>query len=82
MEGLSGSNGHRQKVLGEGESVSCRGARTKGKGCECKLTKNMFLHSDMLNFFLNKNITSMSYSLTQLYLTIRKLGFRGNGVKI
>ena len=32
VEGLDDRNGHRQKVVGEGKSVSWGGARTKGKG--------------------------------------------------
>ena len=48
VEGVAGRNGHRRKVVGEGKSVSWGGARTKGKGRECELTKNMFLRSDML----------------------------------
>ena len=39
VEGLADRNGHRRKVVGEGKSVSWGGARTKGKGCECELTK-------------------------------------------
>ena len=31
-EELADRNGHRRKVLGKGKSVSCGGARTKGKG--------------------------------------------------
>ena len=42
VEGLSDRSGYRQKVVGEGESVSWGGARTKGKGRECELTKKMF----------------------------------------
>ena len=59
VEGLADRNGHRRKVLGEGKSFSWGGARTKGKGCKYELTKNIFLHSDMLNLCLNKkhNIT-------------------------
>ena len=34
VEGLSDRNGHRRKVVGEGQSVSWGGAWTKGKGCE------------------------------------------------
>ena len=60
-------------VVGEGESVSRGGARTKGEVRKRELTKNMFLHSDLL--------TSLSSSLTQLCFTIRKLALRGNGVK-
>ena len=59
VEGLADRNGHKRKVVGEGKSVSWGFARTKGKGRECKLTKKMFLHSDMLKLCLNKkhNIT-------------------------
>ena len=59
VEGLAYRYGHRRKVLGEGKSVSWGGARTKGKGREYKLTKNIFLNSDLLNLCLKKkrNIT-------------------------
>ena len=42
VEGLDDRSGHRRKVVGEGKSVSWGGARTKGKGCECKITKKMY----------------------------------------
>ena len=74
VEGMADSNGHRRKVIGEGESVSWVGAQTKGKDKECKLTKKMFFHSDMLNLSLKKNTTSLSSSLTPLFFTIRKIG--------
>ena len=51
VEGLADRNGHRRKEVGEGGSVSWGGARTKGEGCECELTKNMCFHSD-LPFFI------------------------------
>ena len=54
VEGLSDRNGHRRKVVGEGKIVSWGVARTKGKGSECELTKNMFLHSDLLKLSLKK----------------------------
>ena len=59
VEGLADSNGNRQKVVVEGKSVSWGGARTKGKGSECELTKNIVLHSDLLKLYLKKkhNIT-------------------------
>ena len=53
VEGLADRNGHRRKVVGEGGSVSWGGARNKGKGRECELTKKMLLHSDMLKLCLN-----------------------------
>ena len=81
VDGLADRNGHRRKVVGEGGNVSWGGARTKGKGCECELTKNMFLHSDLCKVCLKKNGISMSYSLTQLFFTIRKLTLRGNEIK-
>ena len=52
VEGVDDSNRHRRKVLGEGKSVSWGGAQTKGKGRECELTKNMFLHSALLKLCL------------------------------
>ena len=66
VEGLDDRNGNRRKVVGEENSVSWVGAKTKGKGNDCGFTKNMFLHSDLLKFSLKKNTTSLSSSLTQL----------------
>ena len=54
VEGLADRNGHMRKVVGEGKSVSWGGVRTKGKGRECKLTKKIFLHSDLLKLCLKK----------------------------
>ena len=54
VEGLDDINGHIWKVIGEGESVSWGGVRTKVKGRECELTKKMFLHSDLLKLCLKK----------------------------
>ena len=48
VEGLADRNGHRKKEVGKGEIVSWGGARTKGEGRECKLTKKMFFHSDLM----------------------------------
>ena len=59
VEGLADRTGHRRKVLGEGESASWGVAQTKGKERKCELTKNMFLHRDLLKLCLKKkhNIT-------------------------
>ena len=54
VEGLADRNGHRRKVVGEGKIVSWGGARTKGKGHECEINKNMFMHSDLLKLCLKK----------------------------
>ena len=67
VEGLSDRNLHRREVVGEGKIVSWGGARTKGKGHECELTKKMFLHRNMLKLCLKKNGRSMSSSLTQMF---------------
>ena len=77
VQGLEDRNGHRHKLVGEGKRVSWGGVRTKHKGRECKLTKNMFLHSDMLKLCLKKNTTSLSSSLTQLFFTIKNLRCEG-----
>ena len=50
VEGLADISGQRRKLVGKGESVSSGGARTKGEGCECKLNKKLFFHSDLLKF--------------------------------
>ena len=76
VEGIADRNGHRRKVVGEGKSVSWGGARTKGKGCECEPIKNMFLYSNLLKLCLKKNGRSMSYYLTKLFFTIRKIASR------
>ena len=81
VEGLADRNGHRRLVLGEGKSISWRGARTKGKGREHERTKNMFLHSDLLKLCLKKKGISMSSSLTQLFFMIRKLAMQTNDIK-
>ena len=67
VEGLADRNGHIRKVVGERKSDSWVGARTKGKEYECELTKNKFLHRDLLKLCLKKNGRSMSSSLTQLF---------------
>ena len=54
VEGLADRNEHRRKVVGQGKSVSWGGAWTNGKGRECELTKQMFLHSDLLKLCLKK----------------------------
>ena len=72
VEGLADKNVHRWKLVGEGESVIWGGARTKGKGRDCKLTKNMFLNIDLLKLCLKKNTTSLSYSLKQLFFYDQK----------
>ena len=54
VEGLADRNGHRRKVVGKGKSARCGGARTKGEGRECELTKNMLYHSDLLKWCLMK----------------------------
>ena len=60
-------------VVGEGKSVSWGGAQSKGEVNKRKIIKNMFFHSDLL--------TSLTSSLTQLCLMIRKLALRSDGVK-
>ena len=54
VEGLADRNGHMRKVVGKGKSARCVGARTKGEGRECELTKNILYHSDLLKLCLMK----------------------------
>ena len=62
VEGLADRNGHRRKVMGERKSVNWGGARTKGKGRKCELTKKMFFHSDLLKLcpFLSASLSTAS----------------------
>ena len=60
-------------MVGEGESFSWGGARTNGDVHKRKLNNEMFLHSDFL--------TSLSSSLTPLFLTIIKLVLQTNDMK-
>ena len=46
VEGIADRNGHRQKEVDKGKSVSWGGARSKGEGCKFKLTKKTFFYSD------------------------------------
>ena len=62
-----------EEVVGEVKSLSWGGARTKVEVQKRKLTKNMFLHSDLL--------TSLTSSLTALFFTIRKLALQTNDIK-
>ena len=62
VEGLAERYGHKKKEVGEGGSVSWRGAQTKGEGCKCKITKNMFFHSDLLKLFHKKK-----WKITQFF---------------
>ena len=56
-------------VVGEGESVSWVSAQTKGEVRKCKLTKKMFLHSDLLKLCLKKkyNIAKFFPNTTIFY---------------
>ena len=66
VEGIADKNGNRRKYVSEGKSVSWVGAQTKGECRKCKLTKNMFFHDDLLQFFLEKKrkITEFSPDAT------------------
>ena len=55
VEGVAERNGHRRKEVGEGKRVIWGVARNKGKGRECKLTKKIFFHGDLLQLCQNKN---------------------------
>ena len=61
-------------VLGEGKSASWGGAKIKGEVHKRKLTKTMFLRSDLS--------ISLSSFLTKLCFTIIKLALLANAVRI
>ena len=55
VDGIADRNGHICKEVGEVESVSWVGALTKGESHECKLTKRIFFHSDLVQLCMKKN---------------------------
>ena len=81
VEGLTDRNGHSHKVVGEVESVSWAGSRTKVDRGECKLTKNMFLRSALLKLCLRTSTIFLCPSQTYLCFIIRKLLLWSNRVK-
>ena len=73
VEGLVYRNGHRNKEVGRGKSVSWGGAQTKGEGRECKLTKKMFFHNDLLNLCHMKTRKITEFFPDTTVFTIKKL---------
>ena len=57
------------QVVGEGGSFSWGGAQTKGEVRNCKLTKKMFLYSDLLKLCMKKkhNIDELFADTTVFY---------------
>ena len=82
VEGLVYRNGHRRKETGERKSVSWGGSQTKGEICECKLTKNMFLHSDLLQLYLKKKWKITEFFPVATVFFIKKSALRTNEIKI
>ena len=81
VEGLADINGHRNKEVGKEKSVSLGGAQTKGKGCECKLTKNMFFRSDLLKLCHKEKRKITEFFLDTTIFTIKKLGMQTYEIK-
>ena len=81
VEGISDRNGHRRKEVGEGKSVSWGGARTKGEGHECELTKKIFFHNDLLHFCLKKKRKITEFLPDTTVFMIKKLELRNNEIK-
>ena len=81
VEELADSNGNRRKVVGEGKGVSWGGARTKGKGRKCKISKKMSLHSDLLKLCLKKKHNISEFFSDTTVFTIIKLALQTNDIK-
>ena len=81
VEGLVDRNGNIRKELGKWNSVSCEGAKTKGEGRECKLTKNMFFHSDLLKLCHKKKRKITDVFPDTNAFTIKKLALQTNEIK-
>ena len=82
VEGLADINGHVSKEAGEGKSVSWGGAQTKGEGCKCKLTKNIFFHNDLLQLCLKLKWKISEFFPDTKKCMIKKLVLRTNEIKI
>ena len=54
LPNLYGWKSSTAQVVGEGGSVSWGGAKTKGEGFKCELTRKMLFHSDLLQLCQNK----------------------------
>ena len=48
VEGIADRSWHRKKQVDKGKSVSWGGARTKSEGRECKITKKILFHGDLV----------------------------------
>ena len=69
VEGLANRNVHIRKVVGEGKSVSWRGAKNRYKGRKCELTKSMLLKSNLFKLCLEKkhNVSELFPDTTVCY---------------
>ena len=75
VEGIADKNGHRNKEVGKGKSVSWGDARTKGEGRECELTKNMLFHGHLLNLcHKNKRKITEFFPDTTVFLRLKTRG--------
>ena len=82
FEGLEDRNGHIRKEVYEGVNISWVGVQTKGEGCKCKLTKNMFFHSYLLQFCIQKKRKTIEFFPdTTVFLIIEKLALQTDGIK-
>ena len=59
--------------MGEGGSVSWEGTQTKCEGRECKGTKNMFFHGDLLQLCLKKKRKITEFLPDTTVFMIKKL---------
>ena len=76
VEGLSDRTEHIYKEVGEGKSFNWRGARTKGEGRECELTKNMFFYSDLLKLCLRGKQKIAEFFPDTTAFTIKELALQ------
>ena len=67
-------------VVGEGKIVIWGGELTKGEVHEFKLTKNMFLHSDLLQLCLKKKRKITEFFPDTTVFMIKKLALQTNDI--
>ena len=72
VEGLADIHGHRKKEVVKVKSVSWGGARTKGKGRECELTKKILFYSYLLKLCHMKKREITEFLPDTTFLRLKK----------
>ena len=72
IERLADRNGHRQLVVGDGESGRWGDVQSKGEGRECNLDRKKFLHIDLLKLCLKRKRDIAEFFPDKIVFFMRK----------